>query len=353
MFQSYHPVQLSDKMLDHLLANGWFRGGNIMYQSKMLCLNDAVYSVVNIRSNLKDYRFSKSLRRLMSRNKKRFSYTIQPLEITPEKNKLYQEQSKKFKGFVHSSLENYLFEGMLYNNFTTFDISVYDGDELVACSFFDLGKNSIASLLGTYKETYKQYSLGIFTMLLEVEFALQKGYEFYYPGYVFRFNDMFDYKLRVGHVEFYDWEKGWLKIEKLNNSNFPADELNEAYDKAEYLLKDLGISTQRFLYPYFSLGYSQQFELHFLHSIQFIQLNNFNNLDKFGRMQILTYDNTDSCYSLLEVQDQNQLNLLGNSNFSKDIKESDYYFQKLLSIEQILFSSNRVEDVVKYLRYKN
>jgi arginyl-tRNA--protein-N-Asp/Glu arginylyltransferase len=346
MFQSYHPVQLSSKMLDHLLANGWFRGGNIMYQSKMLCLEDAVYSVVNIRSNLKGYKFSKSLRKLMSKNKKRFSYSIQPLKITPEKDALYKQQSKKFKGFVHDNLENYLFEGMPYSNFTTYDLTVYDGDELVACSFFDLGDKSIASLLGAYNELYNKYSLGIFTMLLEIEFALKQGYQFYYPGYIFRNNDLFDYKLRVGQIEYFDWSGKWLKLEKIDRSKFPADQLNKAFEIIESQLEDAGIQTRRYLYPFFSLGYSQQFDLRFLHSIQFIQLNR---MDLYGKMHILVYDFQEEYYSILEVRDQNELNLLSNSNFSKDIRDSEAYFQKLLSIEQIIFSSHDPAQVVAFL----
>lgn len=349
MFQSYHPVQYDPELLDNLLSEGWFRGGNVMYQSKMLYLDESVYSVVNIRSNLSNYSFPKRLRKLLRKNKERFSYSIQPLRITIDKERLYKEQSKKFRGFVHDNLDNYLHEGLPYNNFNTFELTVFDGDKLVAASFFDLGKTSIASLLGIYSEAYSKYSLGIFTMLLELEFAIAEGYKYYYPGYVFKGMSLFDYKLRMGQVEYFDWKGEWQKLEKIEQTEFPADQLSKAFTELEAQLNSACIPFEKYLYPFFSLGYMPHFEIDFLHSIQFIQLGE---MDKYGKLMLVHYDCEYAYYSVFEVQDQNDLNLLNMSSFSEEIQNSNCYFQKLLSIEQILFKSRKSLDIINFLKRK-
>ena len=41
----------------------------------------------------------------------------------------------------------------------------------------------------------KKYSLGFYTMLLEIDFGIKSGAEYYYPGYVVPNYFKFDYKL--------------------------------------------------------------------------------------------------------------------------------------------------------------
>ncbi|MEX0811304.1 MAG: hypothetical protein WD048_03740 [Chitinophagales bacterium] len=348
MFQSYHPVQFNAQMLDKLLSQGWFRGGNVMYQSKMLCLDEAVYSVVNIRSNLSVYSFPKRMRKLLNKNKKQFSYHIQPLEqITSEMEKLYQEQSQKFKGFVHSNLENYLFEGMQHNFFNTYELTVFEGNRLVAVSFFDMGDRSFASLLGLYDQAYKKYSLGIFTMLLEIEYALELDYEYYYPGYVFRGSNIFDYKLKIGQIEYYDWNGDWYPLKHIEQSEFPAQKLKAAFTNIEAQLTICGISYQKFLYPYFSLGYASHLDVDFLNSLQFLQISDIYDYDK---MLILSYNSKTDQFSLLEVRDHSSFGFLTNAGFSNDIKRSDAYFHKLLGVEQVIHETLDVEEMVTFIQ---
>lgn len=346
MFQSYHPVHFKPKMLDNLLEQGWFRGGNVMYRSKMLCLEDSVYSVVNIRSNLSEYRFSKSMRKLLNKNNRKFSFNIQALSITPEMELLYKQQSKKFKGFVHSSLENYLYEGMRHNFFNTLELTVYDKEKLVAVSFFDLGKNSIASLMALYDDDYKKYSPGIYTMLMEIQYGLDNGFKYYYPGYIFSGSDLFDYKLKVGNIEYYDWEQ-WSKFEGVDQAAFPAMELKSAFDSMESLLSQIGLKPRKYLYPYFSLGYANHLDVDFLSSIQFIQLSDVYDFDK---MLILSYNCDVHEYVLMEVRDHSSFGFLTNAGFSSDIKNSKAYFQKLLGVEQVIFNCADPHEMQNYIR---
>ena len=90
MIQHYNPRSLSPARLDKYLASGWFRSTNILYRSEILCLDGGIFAPVNIRLKLSEYTFSKSLRKIYSKNSKRFSYQIKQIQahdlINPEKN---------------------------------------------------------------------------------------------------------------------------------------------------------------------------------------------------------------------------------------------------------------------------
>ena len=68
--------------------------------------------------------------------------------------------------------------------FDTREVRVWNGDRLVAFSWFDLGRESVQSLIGVYEPSMARQSLGFYTMLLEVQHALEQGLRFHYPGYV-------------------------------------------------------------------------------------------------------------------------------------------------------------------------
>ena len=67
-----------------------------------------------------------------------------------------------------------------------------------------------------YDPEYDRYSLGFYTMLLEIEYCMELGLKFYYPGYVVPGYSRFDYKLRIGDVDYFDlYSKEWLPFSAL------------------------------------------------------------------------------------------------------------------------------------------
>ena len=60
---------------------------------------------------------------------------------------------------------------------------VYDGHTLVALSVLDLGAGATSSVYGVFDPAFSGRSLGIYTMLKEIEFSQARGCNFYYPGY--------------------------------------------------------------------------------------------------------------------------------------------------------------------------
>ena len=60
LVQTHYPRQLSRSRYDQYLASGWFRGAVMLYKMDLVCIDNEVYSVVNIRLNLEHYKVSKS-----------------------------------------------------------------------------------------------------------------------------------------------------------------------------------------------------------------------------------------------------------------------------------------------------
>lgn len=248
--------KLSPKKLDRLLSMGYFRNANIMFQSQVICIDGILDDVYNVRIDLSDHSFSKSIRKIARKNTSRFQYIIRKALLEEDKERLFQAHKGRFKGILYKSLEQMLFGDSPIRLFDTHEISIYDGDRLVAFSFFDVGNDSIASILGVFDAEYSAYSLGIYTMYLEVCWAKERDFKFYYPGYILRYNKMFDYKLRVGDFQFYNWNNGlWERKEEILELITLGEKLKIELALLQKSLENAGIEQELKIYPYFSLGF--------------------------------------------------------------------------------------------------
>ncbi len=215
----YHqPPTLHGKALDVYLVNGWFRAGQYIYTLKTITLKGNLYSPIRIRLPLKDYEFRKSLRKVLKKNR-HFKTVIQEATITDEKEALYQKFILRFDDYIAPTLRESLLDGGATSIYDTYEAAVYDKDRLIAISYFDLGYKAMASIMGVFDPEYNAYSLGFYTMLVEIAFGKKQGFLHYYPGYVIPSYDKFDYKLRIGDVEFYILEEDtWYPLEKMKKS---------------------------------------------------------------------------------------------------------------------------------------
>ena len=236
MFPTFHhPDNLHGVALDKYLEKGWFRAGQYIYTIQHLLLDGAIYSPIRVRLALKGYQFRKGLRKLIKKNQI-FQTDFQASVITDEKEILYHHHIQRLEGFVSPTLRDSLMDGGLNNIYDTYEVQVYDEDQLIATSFFDLGEKTMASINGIFHNDYEKYSLGFYTMLMEIKFGIENDFEYYYPGYVIPGYPKFDYKLRIGEVEFYDANKDiWYTIEELKDTEMFETVIEQiAYYKGKY-----------------------------------------------------------------------------------------------------------------------
>lgn len=333
------PYQLSPSQLDSYLAQAWFRAGatNMLYKSKLICANGQLYSLINTRLALENYTYSKSLRKILKNGLQNFSYKIQAASVDSQRERLYQLHKKRFMGYVMPSLESFFEQS---SPFQTYEVAIFDKKKLVALSFFDVGSDSVASLLGLFDSQYASHSLGMLSMLLEIGYSLENQKKYYYPGYVLHRPSVFDYKFRLGKLDFYDWKsKNW-------SPDFPksvqlADLLLQKISSAQEVLLENQINSNQVFYPPFSLGYLSQYADFLVSGSVFLLLSQRPNL--WLSALILEYVFEKNCYRLSVVHHCQDFVI---SSFDYQDQTNQDYYLEVLSYDRIVIED---QDITKIL----
>jgi len=180
--------------LDHYLGLGWYRIGQSFMTTDFISNDDKFAPVFWLRIDLRRYKPTRSARRIIDRNKN-FDIFIKPFEITSEIEALFQSYRNSVDFALPRTVHDYLLDGGNENAYDSRLITVRDEGELLAAGYFDVGQKSTTGILHFANPKYSRLSLGKFLFLVEIEYARQKGFDFYYPGYLSTEFAKFDYKL--------------------------------------------------------------------------------------------------------------------------------------------------------------
>jgi len=200
-YHNLQPVSLSGAQLDQLLMLGWYRMHQHVFTTSHVQLDD-VYRVHWLRYTLDELKPHASHQRIRKRARN-FSHRIESFTLREE----HQELHQRYYAFIDfdgaPSIVDCLFgDGpTTHSIFTTKTISVYDGDNLIAAGYFDLGQEGAASILHFFDPSYARYSLGKYLILLTIDYLRANNFRFYYPGYVVEGNPKMDYKLFLGRMQ--------------------------------------------------------------------------------------------------------------------------------------------------------
>jgi leucyl-tRNA---protein transferase len=211
MIDALHFVEnLDGAILDHYLANGWYRMGPFMFTSHTIDMEDNAYRVLWLRYKAQHIRLNKTHHDIYKRNKN-FTVAIKKLVITDELEQLYNNYRQHIRFEISETLEESLYRNLadqtpLPNVFNSMVIEVRADKVLIAAGIFDIGNNSIAGIVNFYNPQYKKYSLGKYLMLQKLNYAQQTFKEYYYPGYIVIDYPKFDYKLFLGKTQAEIWK---------------------------------------------------------------------------------------------------------------------------------------------------
>jgi leucyl-tRNA---protein transferase len=226
---SFEPDSLSSTDLDHLLDLGWYRMHQAMFTTSHVQLND-LYRVHWLRYPIDEITVHRSHQRLLNQNK-HFTYTIQDgYPIGTAHLELHQRYRAHIDFDGALSIQECLF-GEVDTGKTIFNtkcISVYDGTQLVAGGYFDLGEKAAASILHFYDHTYARHSLGRYLILRTIQYLKQHRFQFYYPGYVVEGLSKMDYKLFLGRevAQYFDPRSmAWRPFDEQILVRQPQDEV--------------------------------------------------------------------------------------------------------------------------------
>jgi arginine-tRNA-protein transferase len=241
------PHFLSRQDLDALLARGWFRMRENVFTTHYYLRDCRLLSTVWLRSPLDGYRFSKSQRKHLRYLHQRYEIAFMNCALTEEHEVLYQEYLKVAEGERSSSLRGVLGEDTA-DIFHSKMLEVRDPEQnnrLIAMSIFDEGLCALQSIVGIYHPEYGHESLGVYTMLLEVEQAIQTGFSHYYIGYFTPGFATFDYKLRLQNLEYFNPDDElWRPLADLDRKTLWSSQHIDRLTEMKVVLDAMGIHTR-------------------------------------------------------------------------------------------------------------
>jgi arginine-tRNA-protein transferase len=212
--EEFRAGSVEPEQLDVLLAGGWRHFGTRFYRYSLNIYQDQIVRVMPLRIRLADFRLSKSQRRILRRNQD-LECTVGPIEITDDTHELFASHKQRFTTDVPPSIYTFLSTDPANVPCPALETSVKLDGKLVAASFFDIGTDSISSIYGIFDPHETVRSLGIYTMLKEIEWAVDNGRQYYYPGYAYDGESFYDYKKRFSALERFDWYGNWVDFTEL------------------------------------------------------------------------------------------------------------------------------------------
>ena len=199
------PVQM-----DTLWANGWRHFGTYFFRYNLGMVGEDIRLVMPLRIRLSEFSFSKSQRRIL-RDNADLTIKVEPLSIDYAAEDLFHRHKLRFDQHPPESIYEFISEHADWSPCETKQIRVFDEDELVAVSYFDVGSSACSGVYAIFEPSESKRGLGIFTMLKEIEFAMERGKEFYYQGYAYEGESFYDYKKRFRSTEVFDWNGKWAE----------------------------------------------------------------------------------------------------------------------------------------------
>jgi leucyl-tRNA---protein transferase len=331
------PDNLTAVELDAFLERGWFRMGQTIFTTNFLNFKEEFYSALWLRIHLHDYAVDKMEARLTRLNSK-FRVEIVPFELTDANEKLYTVYRQSVSFEASASLHQLMFRDSIHNIFTTLSVNVYDGDSLIACGFFDLGKSSAAGITSFYNPQYKKYSLGKFLIYQKIRYCRDNSIKYFYPGYFVPGYSAFDYKLSIGtkHLYFLEYKtQRWMHIDTFKHDATPLKMIIKKLQLLKQIFHEWGIEVRLLYYDFFDANLIPG-----LQGVNLFDVPAFIyplDVEDDIVQPVITYDVRGDKYHLLKCLS------VWKSNHPKSDKT---YSSHLLKLDDELFSTDDAEEMV-------
>lgn len=197
--------------LDRLLAEGWRHFGRQFFRYNLALYENEVRLVIPLRVRLSGFRLSRGQRRAINRNAD-VVVNIEPVRVTPEMVDLFDRHTRRFRQHPPDDIHAFVAERPDDEPCDTFQQTLRLGGRLLAAGFFDAGERSVSGIYTSFDPDETRRSLGIFTILKEIEFAIATGREFYYLGYCYNGSSFYDYKKLFHGTEAFAWNGTWTSV---------------------------------------------------------------------------------------------------------------------------------------------
>ena len=197
--------------MDHAWAAGWRHFGRHFFRYSTQRAQDCdLQTIMPLRLDLASCTFTKSQRRVLNKNAD-LRTEIVPAAIDDELRALFHRHKQRFTHNIPDTLETFLGPDPAHGPCECRMVRVFDGPRLIAASYLDIGQHSASSVYGLFEPEYCKRSLGIFTLLLEIQHCRTANLRWLYSGYATHEPSVYDYKKQFRSTEFLDWSAAaWL-----------------------------------------------------------------------------------------------------------------------------------------------
>lgn len=215
--EEFYADAVRPEQLDVLLALGWRHFGTHFFRYNLGVFRENIQQVLPLRIRLSEFSPSKNQRRVLRINDD-LTVTVAPILITGPDHELFDLHKKRFDHGVPETIYNFLSRDPANSPCEANEIRVTRSDELMAVSYLDIGEQTTSGIYAMFDPTMSARSLGIFTLLKEIEYSIEHGKEFYYLGYCYEGESFYDYKKRFRGTEVFDWNGDWHQAERIKPS---------------------------------------------------------------------------------------------------------------------------------------
>lgn len=206
--EEFHSDSVLPGQMDSLWAMGWRHFGTHFHRYNVGFVNVDLMFVLPLRIRLSRLDLSKGKRRVLRRNAD-LDVTIGPARITDEDHELFDRHKRRFNHSVPDSILSFMSPEPDGSPCACMEVRVREAGRLVAVSYFDVDREATSGVYGMFEPSLTDRSLGIFTMLKEIEWSVATGRTFYYQGYAYEEPSFYDYKKRFRGTEAFDWRSNW------------------------------------------------------------------------------------------------------------------------------------------------
>ena len=177
-----------------MLERGWRRFGDIHFTPHCKGCD----ACTTLRIDIKNFKFSKSHKRVLSKNKNTEIY-IQKPTVTKQHLELFNRYHKVMtdkKGWVETEIDAQLYTKSYIDGANDFgkELLYFIEDKLVAVALIDLLPSGISSIYCYYDHDCEKLSLGKFSILSQILMAKQQNIPYVYLGYWIKDHPSMGYK---------------------------------------------------------------------------------------------------------------------------------------------------------------
>ncbi len=221
--EAFLAPQVPAATMDFLWSQGWRHQGHCFFRYTHCVMAGVEQEIVPLRMDLARFQMSKSQRRVCRQNAD-VRWEVSPAIFDDAIHTMFARHSERFDDNKPGSLDAFFSAEPAYLPCECAAIKAWLGNELIAVSFLDIGVEAVSSVYAIFEPEYEKRSLGILTLLKEIELAQATRKRWLYQGFGTRGPSRYDYKRRFAALEGYDWERReWRDVGDTRSSDAAPD----------------------------------------------------------------------------------------------------------------------------------